>query len=335
MSNPMFSIIMPAYNDEKYIRYAIESIIKQTYSKWELIVIDDGSEDNTLVIAQKYCNLDKRIKVIHQKNSGTAAAARNTALKYVRGDFVQILDSDDYISEDYLEKMYESIEKSVDENTDIMMGIAKLVNEKGDIKGEIAKVSKYIGEQKTGEECFELSFGWKVHGWLCVKTELICKIRFDPELINGDELTTRKLFLSAKKVKFTDGIYYYRENADSTTRNLKNRHRKYEMLITDGNIYKYAVEKGTCKSILDKCSEKWCKSIIAHEALYLREESEFSITQKQRIQNIISSNLSEASYLTTCRIWTFIIAKLCNGKMERLIRMAKLYNYIWRLNRCR
>lgn len=93
---------MAAYNAEKYISEAIQSIQKQRYDNWELIIVDDGSVDQTLKIAKSYEKQDNRIKVIHQCRSGTAAEARNTALKYVEGDFCQIIDSDDTVSNDLL-----------------------------------------------------------------------------------------------------------------------------------------------------------------------------------------------------------------------------------------
>ena len=76
MNNELIiSLIMAAYNAEKYIEAAIESILKQTYRNWELIIVDDGSVDRTPIIVDEYAKLDERIKVVHTKNSGTAAAA--------------------------------------------------------------------------------------------------------------------------------------------------------------------------------------------------------------------------------------------------------------------
>ena len=81
-----YSIIMPAYNAEKYIKEAVDSVRNQSYGNWELIIVDDGSSDRTGALADGFAKADERIKAVHQKHSGTAAAARNTALLYVTGD---------------------------------------------------------------------------------------------------------------------------------------------------------------------------------------------------------------------------------------------------------
>lgn len=96
-SKPLVSIIIPLYNSEKYISATIESVISQQYTNWELIIVDDGSQDNSLSIATKYAS--DKIEVISQKNKG-ASAARNLGLKNSKGSFIQFLDADDLISSD-------------------------------------------------------------------------------------------------------------------------------------------------------------------------------------------------------------------------------------------
>jgi len=92
MTNPLVSIMMPAYNAEAYIETAIQSVIDQTYSHWELIVVDDGSTDNTAAIVNRF--EDPRIRLIRQENGGESAA-RNTALDHINGIYLGFLDSDD------------------------------------------------------------------------------------------------------------------------------------------------------------------------------------------------------------------------------------------------
>ena len=96
----MISVIVPVYNAEKYINRCISSIISQTYSDWELSLIDDGSIDHSFSLMKEYEKKDKRIIAIHQENQG-AGAARNRGLNLVTGDYVVFIDSDDYIEENY------------------------------------------------------------------------------------------------------------------------------------------------------------------------------------------------------------------------------------------
>lgn len=102
---PMVSIIMPAYNVEKTIGRAIDSVISQTYSHIELIIVNDGSKDKTLDIIQGY--RDSRIVVVSQPNGGLSCA-RNTGMKRAKGEYLSFIDSDDWYEENYIEKMVSS-----------------------------------------------------------------------------------------------------------------------------------------------------------------------------------------------------------------------------------
>ena len=99
------SIIVPVYNSEKYLGRCIESILGQTFDNFELILVDDGSTDNSLQICSLYAEKDSRIKVIHKKNGGTSDA-RNTGLAAATGNYITFMDNDDYALTTWLEKMY-------------------------------------------------------------------------------------------------------------------------------------------------------------------------------------------------------------------------------------
>lgn len=98
MEGTLISIIVPVYNAEKYLDACVESIIRQTYTNWELILVDDGSKDESPEICDRWSKIDSRIKVIHQSNGG-ASAARNTGLAAAKGDYIGFVDADDLISE--------------------------------------------------------------------------------------------------------------------------------------------------------------------------------------------------------------------------------------------
>ena len=106
MSNQKVSVIVPAYNSEKYIEQALDSVQRQTYSNWECIIVDDGSTDNTAEIVKGFCMRDSRFKYYLQQNNGPAAA-RNTAVRYSSGEYLLPVDSDDLIAQTYMEKAIE------------------------------------------------------------------------------------------------------------------------------------------------------------------------------------------------------------------------------------
>lgn len=110
------SIIIPVYNGEKYIKRCIESILKQNFNDFEILIIDDGSKDNSLKILKSYKKLDK-IKIFSQKNKGPSEA-RNKGLEEAKGNYIIFIDIDDWIEENYLNNLYNTITK---ENLDIVM----------------------------------------------------------------------------------------------------------------------------------------------------------------------------------------------------------------------
>ena len=96
-----FSILIPAYNASKYIRRCLNSLINQTFQDFEIIVIDDGSKDDTLPILKEFQNKDKRVNVFHQENHGVAYT-RNRLLDYAKGEWIAFVDADDYVNKEYL-----------------------------------------------------------------------------------------------------------------------------------------------------------------------------------------------------------------------------------------
>ncbi len=103
MIDGLVSVITPCYNGEKYIAETIESVMRQTYADWEMIVVDDGSQDRSAQIAAHYASLDERIKLIRQNNAGTASA-RNAAMRRARGRYIALLDADDLWDARFLEE---------------------------------------------------------------------------------------------------------------------------------------------------------------------------------------------------------------------------------------
>jgi len=110
MNNPIISIIVPIYNQEKVMRKCLDSILKQTFLDWECILVDDGSTDHSGEICDEYARLDNRIKVIHKKNGGVAMA-RQTGVDHSIGEYTIHADPDDYVEPTMLEDMYAALKE--------------------------------------------------------------------------------------------------------------------------------------------------------------------------------------------------------------------------------
>lgn len=108
MSDPLISIIVPVYNVEKYLAKCIESILRQSYSNFELILVDDGSKDKSGSICDEYAKRDNRIKVYHKQNGGVSSA-RNYGIDMATGDWICFVDSDDWVDEDYVLNMVANV----------------------------------------------------------------------------------------------------------------------------------------------------------------------------------------------------------------------------------
>ncbi|MEG0826017.1 MAG: glycosyltransferase family 2 protein [Bacilli bacterium] len=108
-----FSIIVPVYNVEKYINKCLDSILNQTYNNFEVIIVNDGTEDNSQIIIDKYCKNDNRFRTYKKQNTGLADT-RNYAIKFVTGDYILFLDSDDFYEKELLNTLNKSIKDSID-----------------------------------------------------------------------------------------------------------------------------------------------------------------------------------------------------------------------------
>ena len=145
--NPSISIIVPIYNREKWLRNCLDSISSQTFKDWECILINDGSTDNSLKIAQEYAANDPRFIVFSQENQGVSAA-RNLGLDHAQGKWLAFVDSDDEIAPDYLEILYKLGE---DNNADLVNASIEFVYDNNQTSSLILKDSIY----NTLDEDFE------------------------------------------------------------------------------------------------------------------------------------------------------------------------------------
>lgn len=131
MKKGLVSIITPCYNGERFIGRTIESVLAQTYPSWEMLIIDDGSKDSSIEVIRRYCETDSRIRLLTQKNAGSAAA-RNNGLRNCCGQYIALLDADDLWSPCFLEKQIACLKETnaicvscaynrIDENDNVIM----------------------------------------------------------------------------------------------------------------------------------------------------------------------------------------------------------------------
>ena len=213
------SVIMPAYNSEKYISAAIESVTKQTHENWELIVINDASPDNSAEIAQKYAEKDLRIRVINQKSNGGVSRARNLGIESAKGDFIAFLDSDDVWVSEKLEKQLKLLDEN---NAQIAYSSYDFIDENGKSIKKPFFVSKETDYKKMlGKNEFGCST-------VLLKADLLKEHKFSTEFYHEDYLLWLTLLkLPVKALGVTDVLTHYRVVETSRSFDKKNaaKHR--------------------------------------------------------------------------------------------------------------
>lgn len=277
MNYPKITVLVAVYNAEKYLRECLESLINQTLEDIEIICINDGSTDKSQDILESYAEKDSRIKLLIQENQG-APSARNFGLKIARGEYICPVDSDDKISLKCLEEAYKKAKKQ-----DLDTVIFKIMSWKDN------DIHIYTGHFPnrilTGKEAFILSLNWSIGGISICKREILQKIKYNTDNAYGDELTTRKIFYNSKKVGFSEGEYYYRENLESVTK--KMTLKKFDFLKNETALLEFIKKE----NIYDECKEKFeissfKKIIMTVKWVQKKGKNTLNILEKQKILKI-------------------------------------------------
>lgn len=208
---PKISVIVPTFNTEKYLRCCVDSILAQTFTDYELLLIDDGSTDGSEVICDKYAEKDTRIKVLH-KNNGGVSSARNLGLDNAKGEWITFCDSDDWVFPCWLDNF---MSKEVSNEIDLLIQGFKTDRSIGEILKE--DTEQYYGanfESPVKDAITNLIqsgiFGYvwnKCFRRDCIETH---KLRFDCSLsLHEDEMFIIDFLAYAKKVRSVSNIGYY------------------------------------------------------------------------------------------------------------------------------
>ena len=215
MNEPLISIIVPVYNTEKYIARCIKSILNQTYKSIELILVDDGSADNSPKICDEYAERDSRIKVIHKKNGGVSSA-RNAGLDIAKGDYVGFVDSDDFVGE----RMYELLYRAVQDRDDVISNLM-FTRVFSDGRTAASSVPHDTDEIISKETFIKELLLHKGDASVCSKLfprKVLKGKRFDESKLNEDVIFMFSLLKDVESISFVGAIgYYYYVREGSTT----------------------------------------------------------------------------------------------------------------------
>ena len=215
---PLLSVIVPVYKVEKYLAACLDSILAQTYTNFELIVIDDGSPDGCAAICDSYAERDKRVRVIHQRNAGLAGA-RNKGLDEAKGELIGFVDSDDSISPDMYLLLYEAMSAG---NADISVCNYRCVDEMGQPVGEEESPIKdevVVGNSAIIKKLEEDKSWFWVTAWnKLYRRDLFESLRFPQGKLHEDEFIIHHILVRCNKAAcVSDASYFYLQRGGSIT----------------------------------------------------------------------------------------------------------------------
>lgn len=324
LKKPTISIIVPVFNVKQYLKKCLDSLIRQTYTNVEIILVDDGSFDGSGLICDNYSKMDGRIQVIHQSNRGLAAA-RNVGLLRARGKYIGWVDSDDWIEDDMYEKLLDAAQKHDAEIA--LCGYRKEFQVAGVFKtkkvcSDIKVLSTKEAMEKLIQDKYIQNYVWNKL-W---KRELFEGIQFPEGHAFEDVATTYKLFLNAKQIVCIPYIgYNYLQRSGSIVGNtsLKNH---FDFYLAEKNRYLDLVHKWP--NLEDDLISRCCIASIGVWACYqknprlIRKKFEEQILE---ISNFVTNNRKHIQYSNigmTGRLilnfvkfpywWSFAIAALLN-----------------------
>lgn len=299
--NDLITIIVPVYNVKPYLVRCFDSIIKQTYANIEIIIVDDGSTDGSDKVIDEYAKRDNRIRAVHQKNGGLSAA-RNTGMKYMHGEYLFFLDSDDYIRNNAIELMHKTM---VEKDLNILCCNRVLFWDDGkeriQYKSTNGKVLVFNSKDAIVEMNKYTYFDMSAHSKM-YKTEIFDQIEFPVGKLSEDMFIMYLLFDKSKSIGYIDIplLYYYqRSGSISKTKRINydfieaaeqqrvyvsNRYpelKKYMeaiCMISNLTVYDIVVNNG------GKCSKDELEYFKGNIKKYYKRDSIKQLSFKRRIQ---------------------------------------------------
>lgn len=317
------SIVVPVYKAEKYIDGCIQSILNQTYKDFILILVNDGTPDNSGVICDKYASLDDRVRVIHKENGGQSSA-RNAGLDMVDTELVTFVDSDDEIDVTMYEKMIGFFDKN---NLDIVCCDTYLVRGRTKKFRPIYDEDKLFFARKALEEVLSGHIDNAVWNKI-YKASLFDDIRFPVGRIYEDVATVYRIFSKAANAGYMkQPYYYYYRRSGSTIAGSFNSKGRYDCFLGYKERLEFA-EKN-CTAAVPSCHSELIKVAVATMTAFLANgESNDSqrFLEVEKALNYYYENPGDFTIKGKTRVllWGFNNCRMINSVYARCSRLIKL-----------
>lgn len=303
------SVLIAAYNAGKYISECLDSLSSQTFADFEAIVVDDASSDNTSRIIEEYIKKDGRISLIRSDQNEGQAKSQNKALRKACGEYVCMLDADDWMSPDALQKAYESFMISPDTDC-VLFQVCE-------VDGEMRR-NYPLPEFSTlsGEDAFVKSLTWEIHGLYMIRASIHQRFPYDDCCKSySEDNTTRIHFLNSRVIRQCEGVYYYRQHPDSMTHHVSVK--RFDFLVANESMRKQLIDAHVDDRLLAVYEkERWLNLIgmycfyYVHRRKFDTKDREYALKELRRVWSGIDvaclpQRLKwKFGYMPMCFCWT-------------------------------
>lgn len=311
----LISIVIPIYNAEKYLEECLNSIKNQTYKNIEVIMVNDGSKDDSEMICKRFSEDDARFRYFTKVNGGVSSA-RNLGLDNVKGDYITFIDADDWIAEKHLELLINSIKKT---NSDIGVSSYKEFNNKDTyyIRVYTKQEKNLLNFEKMNRDEFLTLFPKLMSTNVCFnnavsklfRKDLVKNLRFDTSIKYGEDLDFYfRLYLNVDSISYVNELtYVYRIHGDSTTSNFNQEHAEQELTIFK-QMYEKIQEIGLptihyfnkLKKLLELRMDFLENKVLLNEYLDFLKIIEGTVTYPNTLISVVIPIFNVSPYLRLC-----------------------------------
>ena len=277
------SVLVAVYNAEKFLSVCLESLIHQTHRDIQIICIDDASTDDSWQILLKYAAMDDRIVLLKQSENKGQAEARNRGLNVADGDVVTMLDSDDWLSLDALEKGCHMMVEDAELDC-VLYDVCYHEEPTGREWKYDYRVNDY---EWSGKEAFRLSLDWSIHGLYMVRREIHQTYPYDTTCrLYSDDNTTRLHFMHSRKVARCEGVYYYRQHEASMTHAVT----PLRFLYLDANysMKQMMLAEKVSDELLNQYEDHRWLNLVGLYVFYWTKRNFFSVEERRAIRKKLS-----------------------------------------------
>lgn len=273
----MISVIVPVYNVCEYLERCIRSVLEQTYQDFELILVDDGSNDGSEMICDQYASENSRVFAIHQKNAGPSAA-RNVGIEAAKGEYIAFIDSDDFIHEKMLEILYVNSKKY---DADISVCDIWWQEENDDISYETGENKTEVFEgNAVMQQLFDKELVTIVPWSKLYKRVIFEHLRFPEGKLYEDEIIIHSLLYECRRSVYTScKLYYYMKHKNSRSASLLNQRKLQGIIQAFSERLLFFEEKG-----LRDGYDRTFKRLVSMHVDYYEKLEEQNTAEKEQLQ---------------------------------------------------